>query len=259
MSQQYPSQRAHLRAIAITAMRQRGLSPEFPQDALAQAASALPNVGGATAGVRDLRSLLWCSIDNDDSRDLDQLSVAEPLAGGAVKVFVAIADVDAIAPRDTPIDRHAAINTTSIYTPAIIFSMLPERLSTDLTSLVADQDRAAVVIEFTLSADGEITGSDIYRAVVRNHAKLAYNSVGAWLAGAGPLPAPAAAVAGMDVQLKVQDQVAQLLSKRRHELGALDFDSLELRPEFDGDSHRSLCDPNFLMCTWNLQLNTNCL
>ena len=238
MNRQYPTQRAHLRAIAITAMRERGLSPEFPQDALAQAtAAAAPVAGGA---LRDLRALLWCSIDNDDSRDLDQLSVAEPLADDAVKVLVAIADVDAVASRDTPIDRHAAINTTSIYTPAIIFSMLPERLSTDLTSLVADQDRVSVVIEFRLSKDGDITGSDLYQAVVRNHAKLAYNSVGAWLIGEGPLPAPAAAMPGMDVQLKLQDQVAQVLSKRRHEQGALDFATLELQPEFDGDAIRDL-------------------
>jgi VacB/RNase II family 3'-5' exoribonuclease len=237
MNRQYPNQRAHLRAIAIAVMRQRGLSPEFPPDALAQAASAVPAASGT---LRDLRALLWCSIDNDDSRDLDQLTVAESLSDGAVKVLVAIADVDAVASRDTPIDRHAAINTTSVYTPAVIFPMLPERLSTDVTSLVADQDRGSVVIEFIVSKDGEITGSDLYRASVRNRAKLAYDSVGAWLAGNGPLPGPAADVSGMDAQLKLQDQVAQLLSKQRHEQGALDFESLELRPEFDGDALRDL-------------------
>lgn len=238
MNRQYPSQRAHLRAIAIAAMRERGLAPEFPADVLEEAASARAAAPQpvASGGPRDLRSLLWCSIDNDDSRDLDQLSVAESLAAGAVKVLVAIADVDAIASRDTPIDRHAAINTTSIYTPGVMFPMLPERLSTDLTSLNADEDRLAVVIEFTLSKSGDITSSDLYRAVVRNHAKLAYNSVGAWLAGAGPLPAAAAAVPGIDAQLRLQDQVAQVLSQQRHEQGALDFATLELQPEFDGDA-----------------------
>src|SRR5205807_327268 len=118
----------------------------------------------------------WCSIDNDDSRGLDQLSVAEPLAGGDVKVLVAIADVDAAVPKESPIDRHAAVNTTSVYTPAAIFPMLPAELSTDLTSLAADQDRLSIVIEFVVAPDGSLKSSDIYGASVRNRAKLAYNS-----------------------------------------------------------------------------------
>src|SRR5262249_6018199 len=148
--------------------------------------------------VRDLLGLLWCSIDNDDSRDLDQLSVAEPLANGAVKVLVAIADVDAAVPRRSPVDRHAAQNTTSVYTPAVIFPMLPEPLSTDLTSLADQQDRLSVVVEIVVSTEGDIGSSDVYGAQVHNRAKLAYNGVGAWLAGEGPLPAAAARVPGMD-------------------------------------------------------------
>ena len=130
---------------------------------------------------KDLRHLPWCSIDNDDSRDLDQLTVSQPGPGDTTRILVAIADVGALVPRDSPIDQHAAHNTTSVYTGAQIFPMLPERLSTDLTSLNEHEDRAVHVIDFTVSADGEVADSDVYAALVRNHAKLAYPSLGAWL------------------------------------------------------------------------------
>src|SRR5213596_691728 len=141
------SHRAQLRAIAVRAMRERGLDPEFPSEALAEVAAlkGAPRTTGEP--IRDLRALLWCSIDNDDSRDLDQLSVAEPLPGGDVKVLVAIADVDAVVFKGSLIDRHAVVNTTSVYTPAVIFPMLPERFSTDLTSLAAGEDRLWIVVE----------------------------------------------------------------------------------------------------------------
>jgi exoribonuclease R len=139
---------------------------------------------------RDLRHLLWCSIDNEDSRDLDQLSVAEA-RGSDTAILVAIADVDAMVPCDSAVDRHAQTNTTSVYTPAEVFPMLPERLSTDLTSLVEGVDRSAVVVEMTISKDGTIGESSIYQATVRNRAKLAYPSVGAWLEGDAPPPAAA--------------------------------------------------------------------
>jgi VacB/RNase II family 3'-5' exoribonuclease len=229
------SNRAQLRAIAVDAMRARGLDPDFPPDAIAQTGALHEAPSRAEEPVRDLRALLWCSIDNDDSRDLDQLSVAETLPGGDVKVLVAIADVDAAVPAASPVDRHAARNTTSVYTPAVIFPMLPEKLSTDLTSLVADEDRLAVVIEIVVAADGAVKASDLYGASVRNRAKLAYNGVGAWLEGRGPLPEAAAAVAGMDAQVALQDKVAQALGALRHEHGALDFETIELRPTFDGD------------------------
>ena len=224
-------------------MRDRGLEPDFPPGARAEAAALDVPPTSTTESVRDLRSLLWCSIDNDDSRDLDQLSVAEELTGGSgreVKVLVAIADVDAVAPKDSPIDRHAALNTTSVYTPAVVFPMLPEKLSTDLTSLVQDEDRLSIVIELVVAEDGRLTRSDVYGAMVRNRSKLAYNSVDAWLTGRGPLPPAASAVAGMDRQLKVQDAVAQALSRVRHEHGALDFETIEARPQFDGDRLRAL-------------------
>jgi VacB/RNase II family 3'-5' exoribonuclease len=234
------SDRARLRAIAVAAMRDRGLDPNFSAAALAEvrALDGPPQPDGGQT--RDLRSLLWCSIDNDDSRDLDQLSVAEPLAGGAVKLLVAIADVDAAVPKGSPVDHHAALNTTSVYTPAAIFPMLPERLSTDLTSLADHEDRLSVVIEFVVSNTGDLSGTNIYQARVHNHAKLAYNAVGAWLEGEGPLPPAAAAAPGIDAQLRVQDTAAQTLNRVRHERGALDFQTVEVRHEFDGDTLREL-------------------
>jgi VacB/RNase II family 3'-5' exoribonuclease len=178
--------------------------------------------------------LLWCSIDNDDSRDLDQLSVAEPTAEGTVKVRVAVADVDAIVRKDSAIDAHARTNTTSVYTAAEIFPMLPEKLSTDLTSLGEGQARLAIVIEMTVAA-GTVAGSDVYRAVVLNRAKLAYNSIAAWLDGSAPAPPRLAAVPGLDQQLRTQDRVAQAMKGLRHQHGALSLDTLEARAVFDGE------------------------
>ena len=231
-----PNNRAQLRAIAVNAMRARGLDPDLPPDALAQASSLASAPDTTEEPTRDLRALLWCSVDNDDSRDLDQLSVAQALPNGDVKLLVAIADVDAAAAKGSAIDQHAAVNTTSVYTPAVIFPMLPERLSTDLTSLNAGEDRLAIVIEIIVPPDGTVKASDVYGAIVHNRAKLAYNGVGAWLEGNGPLPPAAAAVAGMDDQLTMQDRTAQALAMRRHELGALDFETIELQPSFDGDT-----------------------
>ncbi|HWW85811.1 MAG TPA: RNB domain-containing ribonuclease, partial [Vicinamibacterales bacterium] len=186
------SDRARLRSIAVTAMKERGLEPDFPPAALTEVAALQGPAQSTEEPTKDLRSLLWCSIDNDDSRDLDQLSVAEELTGGDTRILVAVADVDASVKRQSAVDRHASQNTTSVYTPAMIFPMLPERLSTDLTSLADQQDRLAIVVEFTIATDGEMKSSSVYGATVRNQSKLAYNSVGAWLAGTGPLP-PAAA------------------------------------------------------------------
>jgi exoribonuclease-2 len=217
-------------------MRERGLEPDFPAAALAEAAALTGAPKDTEEPTRDLRTLLWCSIDNDDSRDLDQLSVAEALPDGSVKVLVAIADVDAAVPKGSAVDRHAARNTTSVYTPGVVFPMLPERFSTDLTSLNDRQDRLAVVVELVVSTAGELASSDVYGAVVRNHAKLAYNAVGAWLTGDGPLPPAAAAVVGMDEQLRMQDRSAQALDALRHEHGALDFETIEVDNVFDGDT-----------------------
>jgi VacB/RNase II family 3'-5' exoribonuclease len=222
-----------LKGIAHRAMLDRGLQPDFPADALAQLNGITQPAGSTGSAIRDLRSLLWASIDNDDSRDLDQLSVAEPLAAGSVKILVAVADVDAVVKIGSPIDVHARANTTSVYTAAQIFPMLPEKLSTNLTSLAAGQDRLAVVIEMTFDAVGVMSQSDVYLALVHNRAKLAYNSVAAWLDGKGPMPAPIAAVSGMEQQIRIQDGVAQKLLRIRHERGALTLDTIEARAIFE--------------------------
>ena len=234
------SDRERLRVLAIRAMRDRGLDPDFSQEELAEAAAVRAAPATTEEPVRDERPLLWCSIDNDDSRDLDQLTVADALPGGDVRVLVAIADVDVVAFKGSLVDRHAAVNTTSVYTPGAVFPMLPERLSTDLTSLGEGEDRLSIVIEFVVAPDGAVKRSDIYGARVRNRAKLAYNSVDAWLTGRRPLPDAAAAIPGMDLQLKLQDGVAQTLALRRHETGALEFATIEARPDFDGDTLRDL-------------------
>jgi VacB/RNase II family 3'-5' exoribonuclease len=236
----HASDRARLRAIAIRAMRARGLDPDFSAEDIAQAEQAPETPPPGPAAAQDLRGLLWCSIDNDDSRDMDQLSAAEALPGGRVKVRVAIADVDAYVTQDSPIDRHAAVNTTSVYTPALVFPMLPLRLSTDLTSLNPGEDRLAVVADMTIAPDGALETQDVYGAMVRNHAKLTYHAVGAWLAGQGPLPRAAAAVPGLDALLTLQDHASQALRKRRHEEGALEFDRIEAHVDFDGDALRDM-------------------
>ena len=222
-----------LEGVARQAMIDRGLLPDFSPAALAQLNAITGPAMASGAKVRDQRNLLWASIDNDDSRDLDQLSVAESLPGDAYKILVAIADVDSIVPVGSALDDHARANTTSVYTAAKIFPMLPEKLSTDLTSLGQDQDRLVHVIEFTVAADGNLTGSDIYRALVRNRAKLAYDAVGAWLAGTAPAPPGVNAVAGVDQQLRMQDRVAQRLRQVRHQHGALALQTLETRAVFE--------------------------
>jgi VacB/RNase II family 3'-5' exoribonuclease len=221
-----------LEAIAHQAMLDKGLLPDFAPAALKQL-TAITQPTASGPGIRDLRSLLWSSIDNDDSRDLDQLEVAEALPGDACRVLVAIADVDSIVAVGSPLDDHARANTTSVYTAAKIFPMLPEKLSTDLTSLGESQDRLAIVIEFTAAADGALSSPDVYRALVRNRAKLAYDGVGAWLMGTAPAPAPITAVAGMDQQLRMQDQAAQRLRKVRQTRGALTLQTIEARAVFD--------------------------
>ncbi|MFI5314488.1 MAG: RNB domain-containing ribonuclease [Myxococcota bacterium] len=238
-SESQPSQRSgriDLRRIARRAMVEGSLLPDFSDAALAETAAlseARVAVGGSARSVVDLRDRLWVSIDNDDSLDLDQLSVAEPLAGGAVKILVAIADVDALVKKASAIDDHAQTNTTSVYTAAQVFPMLPEKLSTDLTSLREGVDRQAIVVEIAVAPDGSIAGSDVYPAAVRNRAKLAYNGVAAWLDGTAPAPERVTAVSGIDEQLRIQDRVAQELRKRRFEHGALTLETLEARAVFD--------------------------
>ena len=235
MSTAHARRRSDLVRIATEAMIDRGLEPEFPA-AVSQQLVAITGPGrDAGAPVRDLTALPWCSIDNDDSLDLDQLSACAPQAGGAVEVYVAVADVDVLVRKGTPIDLHAGINTTSVYTSARVFPMLPEKLSTDLTSLNAGQDRLALVTTMTVAEDGAILKSSVERALVRNKAKLAYDAVSAWLDGTAALPAAAVASPGMDQQLKFQDAVAQRLRARRHEQGSLELETFQPRAVFEGE------------------------
>ena len=227
--------RTDLVRIATEVMSERGLQPEFPA-AVAQQISSITGPGrDADPRIRDLTTLPWCSIDNDDSRDLDQLTACEVLGGGAVKILVAVADVDALVKKGSAIDEHARFNTTSVYTSAKVFPMLPERLSTDLTSLNPDQDRLALVTEMTVAPDASIAQATVYRAMVRNKAKLAYDAVAAWIEGGGALPDAARAVSGMDLQLRTQDAVAQRLRARRHAEGSLEFETFQPRAVFEGE------------------------
>jgi len=223
-----------LQQIAHRVMVERGLEPDYSESALREL-GAIQGPAVPTAAARDLRGLLWCSIDNDDSRDLDQLSVAAALPDGAVRLLVAIADVAALLPQGSALDAHAEKNTTSVYTAGQIFPMLPEKLSTDLTSLNFAADRLAVVVEMVFAADGAMKGSDLYPALVRNRAKLAYNSVAPWLEGTGPMPPAIGAVAGLDENLRLQHRTALQLRSLRHIRGALSLQTIEARPVFVGD------------------------
>ena len=216
-------------------MIERGLLPDFSAEVMTEIGRITSAAVEKDPKIRDLRGLLWASIDNDDSEDLDQLTVAEPLSGGAVKILVAIADVDAIVNKGTAIDGHARYNTTSVYTAAQIFSMLPEVLSTNLTSLRQDEERLAIIIEIVIGEDSSIAQWDLYRAVVRNRAKLTYNGVAAWLEGKKPVPERVAVIPALDQQIRIQDEVAQRLKNLRIDCGALQLETIEARPVFKGD------------------------
>ena len=223
-------------AAARREMIDHGFEPDFPPDAERQLAG-IHAAGGN--GLRDLTSLLWSSIDNDDSRDLDQIEWSERVAGG-IRVLVGIADVDSAVARSTPIDCHAARETTSVYTGIRTFPMLPERLSTDLTSLGENQNRAAVVIEFVVAPDGSLADGGIYPALVRNRAQLTYSAVGAWLEGSAPPPEKLAASGDLRAQLQLQDEAARALREERHRLGALTFDREELQAVVEDGKVRSV-------------------
>ena len=229
-----------LQRIAHQAMLERGLVPDFPMEAILELDGIKEPASKTEASARDLRHLLWCSIDNDDSLDLDQLTIAEALPDGAVKVLVAIADVDALVKKGSALDDHARQNTTSVYTAGEIFPMLPEKLSTDLTSLNLDSDRQAVVIEMTFAEDGSLQSSDLYQATVLNRAKLAYDSVADWLEGTGSGPDEIQTVKGLAENLRLQDSVAQKLKSLRHVHGALNLETIEARPVFDKDELKDL-------------------
>jgi VacB/RNase II family 3'-5' exoribonuclease len=215
--------------IAHQAMIDRGLEPEFSREVRNQV-DAIDHPARADESVRDLRSYGWCSIDNDDSRDLDQLTWAERTDDGRVRIFIAVADVDALVKKDTPVDRHARHNTTSVYTAARVFSMLPEKLSTDLTSLNEGEDRVAMVVELVVGDDGSHDEGNVYRALVHNHAKLAYDRVASWLDGEDDEPEKIRNVEGLADSLRMQDTTADAMRQLRHENGALDLETIEARP-----------------------------
>jgi len=227
--------RANLATIAVLAMFSRGLEPEFSRGVQQQLSRVQGPARETDKRIRDLTGLPWCSIDNDDSRDLDQITAVESMSRGEVRVFVAVADVDALVKKGSEIDKHAYANTTSVYTSARIFPMLPEQLSTDLTSLNPDVDRLALVTEMEFSDDGILVSSSIYRAVVRNKAQLAYDAVSAWIEDKGELPAAARRVDGMDIQLRMQDELAQKLRVLRRSQGALEFETFQPKAQFKDD------------------------
>ena len=224
-----------LQHIARKAMIDRGLEPDFPADVLAELKIINLAASYQSCFAKDLRDRLWCSIDNTDSLDLDQLTYAEQLPGNKVRVFVAIADVDALVGAQSKIDLHASKNTTSVYTVAEIFPMLPEKLSTDLTSLRFNADRCAIVVEMVVSDDGAVDQSAVYLATVQNHAKLDYISLGAWLEGTGPIPEDINRIGGLAENIKLQDHIAQKMKDLRYEHGALNLETIEARPVFEGD------------------------
>ena len=227
-----PRSSINLQAIARQVMQAQGFQPDFPPETQKQLADIKAHPPQLTASdkVRDLRNLLWSSIDNDTSKDLDQIEVAERLPNGDVKVMIGIADVDAFVAKDTPIDQHAERETTSVYTGVSIFPMLPNELSTGASSLLENSDRPAVVTEFVVNTGGAISSSNVYRALVRNKAQLTYNAVGAWLEGTAAAPPKVAASSELQAQLKLQDDVAQALRKLRFEHGALNLDTNEALP-----------------------------
>jgi len=221
-----------LQAAAKQEMLANGFEPDFPAEALQQLAQINSNPPQVAPGqdVRDLRNLLWSSIDNDTSRDLDQIEVAEKLPDGKIKVMVGIAEVDAFVGQNTPIDQHAARETTTVYTGVCNFPMLPEALSTGASSLLPDADKLCIIIEFVVDSQGQLASHGLYRAVVRNQAQLTYNAVGAWLANGAAAPPKVAASPELQAQLRLQDQAAQALKNERYRHGALNIETTEVRP-----------------------------
>lgn len=215
-----------LAQLANQIMQEKGLQPEFTKNEFQQL-SQINKPAPSSSKHIDMRALLWCSIDNDDSRDLDQLTYAEKGADNKTTLWIAIADVDGLVKKDSPIDMHARINTTSVYTPAKIFSMLPEKLSTNLTSLNENEDRVSMVVKIQINQTGDLESSSIFQAIVHNHAKLTYNNIGEWLQGKKDIPNKVREIPGLENTLKTQHEAAQILKKKRHEAGSLTLQSSE--------------------------------
>lgn len=233
----HSSQTLHFNLVAAAhaSMVEHGFNPDFPKGvdtelAAIQAQSSAPQTTSSASEFQDLRGLLWSSIDNDTSKDLDQIEWAEQLPDGRIRVLVGVADVDSRVAKGTVIDSHARSETTSVYTGVKVFPMLPTELSEGITSLNENEDRTAIVIEFKVDPEGDASDGVAYRALVRNRAQLAYNSVGAWLEEKSPAPAKVAANAELAAQLKLQDKAAQAMEGSRFQHGALDLETIETRP-----------------------------
>ena len=217
-------------------MLQAGLLPDFSAAVLHETDGIRAAATASGPVVRDLRDLVWFSIDNDDSLDLDQLTAAEARPSDEVRILVAIADVDAVVKKGSAIDDHASTNTTSVYTAAGNFPMLPEKLSTDLTSLGEGVERLAVVADMIIAADGTLATGDIYMATVLNKAKLAYNGVATWLEGTGGSLAKVNTVEGLGESIRLQDRAAKIMRTNRQAHGALQLDTQEARPVYEGET-----------------------
>lgn len=231
MQPQTQSRTPSLRDVAAAAMRKHGFQPDFPADVIREVRSLDdPSDNAMPPDARDLRALLWSSIDNRESRDLDQIEVAERLSDESIRVRIGVADVDTLVKLGSAADAHAAANTTSVYTGVAVFPMLPERLSTDLTSLNEGEDRLAIVVQFDVAEDGKLGNASVQHALVHNHAKLTYDSVGLWLEGKAPPPRAIAKSPALRDQLLLQDEAAQRLRRARTLAGALNFESVEAAP-----------------------------
>ncbi|MEP6732322.1 MAG: RNB domain-containing ribonuclease [bacterium] len=213
-----------IHAVALQALRDNGFTPDLDVDARRELTAI--HTLATPPDVRDLRALLWSSIDNAESKDLDQIEYAEELSDG-VRLLIGIADVDTVVTKGSALDRHAMANATSVYAGVAVYPMLPSQISTGVTSLNQGEDRVVLVIEMALAKDGSVRSHDVYRAIATNRAKLAYDSVGTWLEGRGPLPDAVAKTAGLEQQLWLQDRTASLLKLLREKAGALEFDTVE--------------------------------
>lgn len=225
-----------LTALAKQTMLERHLLPDFPPAVIKEVNQMTTPARPSSPEVKEMRHLLWFSLDNDESRDLDQITYAERLENDGFKIYIAIADVDSLVKKDSAIDAYAQQNTTSVYTPTKIFPMLPEKLSTNLTSLNEKEDRLAIIMEVEIDRQGSFKNHALYRGYVRNQAKLAYNSVSAWLDGVAPMPEPIKATPNLEEQVRLQDQIATILRQYRHQKGALTLQTIEPYAIFDGQT-----------------------
>ncbi|UUX93834.1 RNB domain-containing ribonuclease [Methanoplanus endosymbiosus] len=228
--------RPDLKAIARDAMKSYGFAPRFPDQVIRES----ENISGRifpdnVTEAADLRHLLWSSIDNFDSKDLDQIEFCEEKDGGIINVKVAIADVDCYVPKDSATDRYAAYNTTAVYTGVETFFMIPFKLCGNISSLLPGKDCQAVVAEYDILPDGDIEHVGVYRAVVSNKAKLIYEEVGNWIEKKGSIPDDVGSIPGLKDQILLQHKASLRLRKFRMQNGALDLETAEARPVMRGN------------------------